>query len=455
FYSEFSAKGGKLDLPALKNLFGGEVFVGEAERKSDVEKFKKVVGKVLASPPVKAPAASDYKGVISLGGRKKSDDLFLSPLFIYPAFIFTLLFSFWLAFGNYGLGSMIGGAISRLFDFFKVLVGKIPFGGGSGFLKDFFTEGIVGGVGAVAVFLPQIAILSACMEFTDRSGFTSRVAAATDGLLSAIGLNGKAVYALFCGFGCTAVAAAQAEGIDDPAVKRRAVLSLPFVSCAARTPVYAIIAKVCFPEYAPLVMTGIYLFSATLSLIHALLLYKTADKVPPAFLVTELAPMRLPSFSSLIRAALFSAKNFAARIGTVVVLSSATVFILYGVTADFRYVAGGSEESLLSYMGRAFSVLLRPAGIDDWRFSAALFSGLFAKESVASSLALLFPNGFYLAPASGFALTVFFALYTPCFSALASISRAIGRKYAVLSAVWQLFIALAAAYMTYFVCGFI
>ncbi|MBO4323560.1 MAG: ferrous iron transporter B, partial [Clostridia bacterium] len=343
FNSEFERGGGKIDEEKLSKSVKIKFFFFESNDKKSAENFK-------AALKAEIERGGDYKPIEErtipeifqpMKKKKKLGDLFLNPAVAYLTFIFFVFSSVYIAFGENSVGAYFSDGISVLVGALSEKASEFLSGFCSPFLSDLAAKGIIGGVGSVAAFLPQIAITSACLEFAEQSGYLSRLAVVSDGLLVKFGLSGKAVYSLLGGFGCGAVAAALAQGIDDEGVKRRAVLSTPLVSCSAKTPVYTYIAKFCFKKYAFIVIGSIYLLSVALSLLNAVFLYKTAVKTPPEPLLAELADIRLPNARHMFKSTFMAVKNFAVRLGTVIVLSSAFLFILSSVTVDFSYAPTG------------------------------------------------------------------------------------------------------------------
>ena len=305
----------------------------------------------------------------------------------------------------------------------------------------------------MAEFIPQICALSFCLDFLDQSGYLSRISALTDGALKVFSLSGKSVYSLSCGFGCTAVSAVTANGIDDRNVRLRAVLSMPFISCSARTPVYLFIAKAAFEEYSFLVICAVYLLSLIAPLVHSLLLSKTVAKGKPEPLIEEIAELKFPGLRPLLKSLLKTFKEFIIRLSTVVFCVSLAVWLGANVSPNVELLTQREiDRSVLARLGSIFAFAFKPMGFD-WRMPAALLSGIFAKESVVSSFLLLYPEGLRLAINQGLALVVFCYFYTPCLTALSAIRKTIGFKYALISAVYQLLVALSAAYAIYYFTG--
>lgn len=449
FYGEFSRGGGFVSVEKLSRSIGVPVYVGDAVDGNDVDEFKRELS-VVATPSkgdgndeyVKFPER-DFKGI------------WLKPL---PAFAFvaaTVTAVFYAAFGRYSPATLLSGFINGFLNLhitsfiLSVLNGRI-----SPFLLGMISEGIVGGLLSVAAFLPQIAVLTFCLDLLDLSGFLSYASAVTDGLLNKIGLSGRAVYTLVCGYGCTALACSSATSIDDKEVRRRAVLALPFVSCSAKTPVYTFIAVKAFGDYAFIALALVYLLSPMLTALWAFALYKTFLRVPPRPTVTEIARLRIPDLKAALKNLLKNLKQFIIKLGTVILTASVAAYILRSVSVGLEFLhQDRMDESLLAAIGKYAAFAFKPMGITDWRYSVAILSGVFAKEGIASALALLFPSGLNLGVAQAAGLTAFTYAYTPCVTALSAMRKRIGFLSTAVSAVLQFAVALILAYAAYFICS--
>ena len=230
-------------------------------------------------------------------------------------------------------------------------------------------------------------------------------------------------------------------------------MSLPFVSCSAKTPVYFYIAEIAFRKYAFLVICAVYILSLILPLIHSLILSKTAAKGSPEPLIEEIADFKIPKLYTLSKSLLKNFKEFIIKLSTVVFAVSLAVWLAMSVSPDLKLLAPNeNSSSVLAAFGKLLAPVFKPLGLD-WRIAAALFSGIFAKESIVSSLALLYPEGLNLSIARGLALTAFCYFYTPCITALSAFSKTIGKKYALLAALYQLLLAIAAMYIVFYLAA--
>ena len=414
-YEDFLKRGGKLDEKKLAESLGAEVILGEAIGKADTERLKE---KLFKNQEFRR--GTDCKFDYTLPKRKgeKIEKFVTGRITALPIFAIVMVFCFWLSFGEKSPVSAISGVISRLLNDF---IGKYIYAdlcGKNIFLARLISEGIIGGLSAVAEFIPQIAVLSLCTDFLDQSGYLSRISAVTDGILRKFSLSGKSVYSLFCGFGCTAVSASLSKGIDDEKVKLRAVLSMPFVSCSAKTPLYFFIAKAAFKKYAFLVIAAVYFLSLALPLVHSLVLSKTAVKGKAKPLIEEISPLTLPKVSTLSKSLLKTMKEFIIKLSTVVFTVTLAMWLAVSVSPSLKLLTQNeAEKSILAGIGNVLVFAFKKAGFD-WRMPSALLTGIFAKESVVSSFSLLFPEGLNLSVGQGLFLTAFCYIYTPCLTAL-------------------------------------
>ena len=447
-YGDFLKRGGKLDQEKLSESLGAKIICGEAIKSSDVKKLKDILSEDLQNL---TPTYEKfyYKQPRSRNGAL--ENLITGKFTALPVLLAILTACFWFSFGEKSPVSLLSGAISRLLNDFignRIYAALSP---KNIFLARLLTEGVIGGLSGVAEFIPQICVLSFCLDFLEQSGYLSRISAFTDSFLRKFALTGKSLYSLSCGFGCTAVAAVAANGIDDERVKTRAVLSMPFVSCSAKTPIYFYLAKPIFKRYAFLVMLGIYLLSVTAPLLRSLFLSKTLVKGEPKPLIEEIADLKIPKFSTLSKSLLKTLKEFIIRLSTVVFCVSLAVWLGMSVSVKLELLTPEqADRSILASLGKLFAVFFSPLGFD-WRLPAALFSGIFAKESVVSSLGLLFPEWLSISAAQCLALIAFCYVYTPCLTALSAIKKVSGIKRAVFVAAYQLLAAFAAMYAVYFI----
>lgn len=448
-YVDFLRKGGKIDLKKAKQSLGVEIIVGEAVGGQGVSILKQKLLNGIGLP-IKSKCENNFFSPQRFN-YKLSSFLFGKHTAV-PVFLIITVFISWFSFGRFSPVNLLSGAISRLFDenvtpFFKSVVGKLC----SPFITGLTCDGVLSGISSVLVFLPQVCAMALGIDFLDQSGYLSGFSAVADDILGKFGLSGKALYTLFGGFGCTAIALSSADGIDDKGVKMRTVLSLPFISCSAKTPVYLYFASAIFKVNSFLVILSVWILSVVLSLIHSFLLKNTIIKSKTKNFIAEIADLRIPNFKTLLKSLQKTAIQFIIKLAGIVLILSSTLWILKNVSTDFKFLNGeGIEYSLLALIGKPLRFLFYPIGITDWRFSVAMLSGVFAKEGVASTLAVLFVEGVNLTFGQGLALTFFCYAYTPCVTALCMIKQKIGLKFTVICAVYQLIVGLFACYGIYY-----
>ena len=372
----------------------------------------------------------------------KFDRFLLHPAAACAVFAFLLAAAFFLTFSPVGPGGLLKGLIEALIAQIKeAFQTHIP----SPVLCSFVGEGLVGSVGGVLCFLPQIGMLFFFLSLLEESGLLSRLAFFTDGTLSRVGLSGRAVFSLLMGFGCTAAAILSTRGLDDKRMQRRVILCLPYLSCSAKLPVYLTLASSFFQDQF-LAALLLYVLGAGLS--FAVLLFMGGEKGAP--FVLEFAPLRLPEAKTVAKALCFQLKQFIIKLGTVILAFFIASWLLSSFDFAFRFVP--VEESMLAHLCGGLKWLFAPVGMEDWRIAYAALSGLVAKENVAASLELFFP-AFPYGARSAFALAVFVLASSPCVSAVAAAAREVGIKLALLYAVFETAGALLLCYLVYFLTG--
>ena len=429
----FQRAGGTIDAAEIGHRFCVPVIL--AEGRGLLRRVEEALSAFAV--PQKAELSGLYTPPKS--GLSKADKLLLNGFFCIPLFLVLLLAAFFLTFASGMPGDLMKGGIEWFFsDFLGGRASRIS----SPVLRSFLCDGVLSGLGSVMSLLPQIALLYFFLTLMEESGFLSRLAVLTDGLFARIGLNGRAVFSLLMGFGCTAAAILTTRGLDDKRVQRRVILSLPYISCSAKLPVYLTLSSSFFENPFPAVLL-LYTLGVGLSIIVAYLL---KDKISPPFLM-ELAPLQVPSPVFVIKSLLFQIKQFIIKVATVILAFFLFSWVLSSFTFSFRLC--GAEESMLATVCGGLKFLFAPIGMPDWRIAYAALSGLVAKENVAGAIAMLYGT-FPYSGASGFAFSVFILACSPCVSAIAVTSRELGKRRAALYAAVQTGTALLLSYATYF-----
>lgn len=309
-------------------------------------------------------------------------------------------------------------------------------------LRSLVIDGIFAGVGSVLTFLPIIVTLFFFLSMLEDSGYIARVAFFMDKLLRKIGLSGRSVVPLLIGFGCSVPAVMATRTLPSERDRKMTILLTPFMSCSAKVPIYAFFVSAFFPKRGGLIMLLLYLLGIFAGVLAAFLYRKTLFKGEAVPFVMELPNYRTPGLANTAQLLWEKAKDFLQRAFTVIFLATIAVWFLQSF--DWRlHLAADPEQSVLAGLARLASPIMRPLGLGDWKISVALVSGFMAKESVVSTLEILFEGGIenVLAPAAAASLLVFSLLYTPCVAAIASVKRELGAKYAALLVAWQCAVA--------------
>ena len=309
-------------------------------------------------------------------------------------------------------------------------------------------DGIFAGVGSVLSFLPIIVTLFFFLSLMEDSGYIARVAFFMDKLLRKIGLSGRSIVPMLIGFGCTVPAVMATRTLPSERDRRMTILLTPFMSCTAKLPIYAFFVSAFFPKHGGLVMAGLYLIGIVIGILVAFIYRGTlfqGDAVP---FVMELPNYRLPGIKNVAQLLWEKAKDFLQKAFTVILIATLCIWFLQSFDIHFNLVTD-SKDSMLAAISGILVPLFTPLGLGDWRICTSLISGFMAKESVVSSLQILFGTSVSnaISSLSAASLLVFSLLYTPCVAAIAAIRRELGRKWAVGVVIWQCAIAWAAAFL--------
>lgn len=315
-------------------------------------------------------------------------------------------------------------------------------------------DGIFTGVGSVLSFLPIIVTLFFFLSLMEDSGYIARVAFVMDKLLRKIGLSGRSIVPMLIGFGCTVPAVMATRTLTSERDRKMTILLTPFMSCTAKLPIYSFFVSVFFPGHGGLIMAGLYLFGIIMGILVAFLYKGTLFQGEPVPFVMELPNYRLPGAKNVAQLLWEKAKDFLQKAFSVILIATIVVWFLQSFDLRLNMVED-SADSILAAVSSLLVPVFAPLGLGDWRICTALLSGFMAKESVVSTLGVLFGNGIgsVLSPVSAAALLVFSLLYTPCVAAVASIKRELGGKWAVGVVFWQCAVAWVAAMAVRLVCG--
>ena len=305
-------------------------------------------------------------------------------------------------------------------------------------------DGIFTGVGSVLSFLPIIVTLFFFLSLLEDTGYMARVAFVMDKLLRRIGLSGRSIVPMLIGFGCTVPGVMASRTLPSERDRKMTILLTPFMSCSAKLPIYSLFAVTFFPEYAALVMVGLYFLGILVGIGMAFLLKGTLFKGEAVPFVMELPNYRLPGLKNVAQLLWEKARDFLQKAFTVIFAATIVIWFLQNFDLQLRLTAD-PQASILARIAGDIAPLFAPLGFADWRISTALITGFMAKESVVSSLLILFGSTAALTaaltPAQAAPLLVFCLLYTPCIAAVASVKRELGGKWATIMVVNQCAVA--------------
>lgn len=385
----------------------------------------------------------------------KIDRILTGKYTAIPCFVGIMALVFYLTFGVIGaflsgildMGiEALGGAIDQLMAAAHV----------NSVLHSLVMDGIFNGVGSVLSFLPVIVTLFFFLSLLEDSGYMARVAFVMDKLLRKIGLSGRSIVPMLIGFGCTVPGVMASRTLPSERDRRMTILLTPFMSCSAKLPIYAFFAAAFFPENSALVMILLYFGGIVMGILMALLLRRTMFSGEAVPFVMELPNYRMPGAKNVGHLLWDKAKDFLQRAFTVIFIATLVIWFLQTFDIHLNVVTD-SKDSILAMAASVIAPIFRPMGFGDWRISTALITGFMAKESVVSTLSVLFGSTEALlaaiTPLAAASLLVFCLLYTPCVAAVAAIKRELGGKWAAGVVIGQCVIAWIAAFVVYMIAG--
>ena len=376
--------------------------------------------------------------------RSQKLDRFLTGKYTaIPAFIAVMMLVFHLTFNV--IGAWLQGLLETGIDALtKTVDNALTAAGVNSVIHELVTKGIFAGVGSVLSFLPIIVTLFFFLSILEDSGYIARVAFVMDKLLRKIGLSGRSIVPLLIGFGCSVPAVMATRTLPSERDRRMTILLTPFMSCTAKLPIYAFFVNAFFPKQGGLIMTGLYFLGILTGILVALLYKSTLFKGEAVPFVMELPNYRMPSAKNVLQLLWEKARDFLHRAFSVILVATVVVWFLQSFDLHFNLVAS-SQDSILASIAGILAPLMRPLGLGDWRICTSLICGFMAKESVVSTLEVLFKAGggvqSALTNTGATCLLVFSLLYTPCVAAVAAVKRELGRRSAFLMVIWQCVIA--------------
>ena len=377
---------------------------------------------------------------------EKIDRILTGKYTAIPCFILIMLTVFYLTFNV--IGAFLQNLLAQAVDSVTILADSAMTAAGvNPVLHGLVIDGIFTGVGSVLSFLPVIVTLFFFLSLMEDSGYIARVAFFMDKLLRKIGLSGRSIVPMLIGFGCTVPAVMATRTLPSERDRKMTILLTPFMSCTAKLPIYGFFVNAFFPAYGGLIMCGLYILGIVMGILAALLMRKTMFSGEAVPFVMELPNYRLPGAKNVCQLLWEKAKDFLQRAFTVILVATVCIWFLQSFDLHFRLVEN-SRDSILATVAGWLVPIFKPVGLGDWRICTALISGFMAKESVVTSIEILFGNGVQnvITPLTAACMLVFSLLYTPCVAAISSIKRELGGKWAIGVVAWQCFIAWVAAF---------
>ncbi len=380
---------------------------------------------------------------------EKIDRILTGKYTAIPCFIGIMVLVFYLTFNV--IGAWLQGILELGINKISALVdAALTAGHVNSAIHSLVIDGIFTGVGSVLSFLPIIVTLFFFLSLMEDSGYIARVAFVMDKLLRKIGLSGRSIVPMLIGFGCTVPAVMATRTLTSERDRKMTILLTPFMSCTAKLPIYSFFVSVFFPGKGGFIMAGLYLLGIVVGILIALLYNGTLFKGEPVPFVMELPNYRLPGAKNVMQLLWEKAKDFLQRAFTVILLATIVVWFLQSFNVHLNLV-NDSADSMLAIIAGWLVPLFKPLGMGDWRICTALISGFMAKESVVSTLGVLFGGSIstVLSSATAASILVFSLLYTPCVAAIASVKRELGSRWAVGVVIWQCVIAWVAAWIVH------
>ena len=381
----------------------------------------------------------------------KLDKIFLNPWLAYPLFIALMYFVFQFTF------SWVGQPISDALDGFlgdtfmpylsNLLSGTAPW------FQSLLVDGIVAGVGGIIVLLPIILALFLCIAILEDSGYMARVAFLMDKFMRKIGLSGKAFLPMITGFGCTVPAIMSARTLESEKDRKLTALLAPFMSCNARLPVYVIFAGLFFPDNASMVVASLYILCILVAFILGLVFKNTLFKKDEEPFIIELPEYKVPEVRSVLAQLWDKSKSFLKKAGTIIFAMSVVIWFLQSF--NFTGMVEDITHSFLYNIGSFIAPIFAPLGFGDWQASVSLLTGLMAKETIISTMEVIYKGDLthmlpqFFTALSSYSFMVFVLLYTPCISVVGVMKKEYGGKFTILSVIFQFLVAWISAFIIY------
>lgn len=377
---------------------------------------------------------------------RRIDKVLTGKFTAIPAFILIMGLVFFLTFNV--IGAFLQGLCESGIEWLTQTVDKaLTKADVNAAIHSLVIDGIFSGVGSILSFLPVIVTLFFFLSILEDSGYIARVAFFMDKLLRKVGLSGRSIVPMLIGFGCSVPAVMSTRTLPSERDRRMTILLTPFMSCTAKLPIYAFFVNAFFPKKGGLIMIGLYLLGILMGILEALIFKGTLFRGEAVPFVMELPNYRLPSAKNVAQLLWEKAKDFLQKAFSVILIATVVVWFLQSFDTHLNMVDDAGNSMLASLAG-VFEPIMKPVGLGDWRILISLVSGFMAKESVVSTLKILYPEDITAAMSSltAASLLVFSLLYTPCVATIAAIKRELGKKWAAAEVVWQCVVAWLGAF---------
>ena len=382
---------------------------------------------------------------------EKIDRILTGKYTAIPSFIIIMASIFVLTFNTFGawISDLLDRGINAAVNGLDILLTNA---GVNAVLKSLVTDGICTGVGSVLSFLPIIILLFLFMSLLEDSGYMARIAFVMDKPLRKIGLSGRSIVPMLLGFGCTVPGVMASRTLPSARDRKMTIMLTPFMSCSAKLPVYAFLAHAFFPGYGALAMVAMYFGGIFVGILLAIVMRYTKFRGEAVPFVMELPNYRLPGIKSVAHLLWDKAKDFLQKAFTIIFIASMIIWFLQTFNTSFALVSN-SQDSILAVLADKIAPVFAPLGFGTWQICVALITGFMAKESVVSTLTVLYGGSAALcaaiSPSAGLALMVFCLLYSPCVAAIAAVRRELGWRWAMMMVLLQCVIAWTCAFVVY------
>lgn len=427
---------------ALKNLHTNKIDNNDYNFSSEKETYTYIEN--LLSQCTK----KDNKSIRTI--KEKLDNIMLNPWLAYPIFFIIMALTFQVTFS--WIGQPLSDLLDSLLNDSLVPIIESLIQGTAPWFQSLIIDGIIGGVGGILVLLPIILSLFACITILEDSGYMARVAFIMDKIMRKMGLSGKAFIPMIVGFGCSVPAIMTARTLESEKDRKLTALLIPLMSCNARLPVYSIFAAVFFPNSIGLVVASLYFLGILLAFILGIIFKHTIFKNEEEPLLIELPEYKLPSLKNLLNQLYEKTKGFLVKAGTLIFAMSIILWFL----SNFNF-SGMTDvnNSILSYVGGFIAPIFKPLGFGNWQSSVSLLTGLTAKETVVSSMSVIFAGDLqtmlplHFTTLSALSFLVFVLLYTPCITVVGTMKKEFGSKLTLFSVTYQLVLAWLVAFLVF------